>query len=75
MSKTDTKCHHKESDVITVSCSNPKRGKSVERFDLYSYETPMTVGRYIELCKRLGYPRSKACGDINWDLERGFIKI
>jgi hypothetical protein len=76
MSKTDTQCHYEDSAIITVCCkNNPKEGKSVERFDLYSKHTPMTVGLYVELCKELGYPRSKACGDINWDLERGFIEV
>lgn len=70
MSKTDTRCHYEDARIITVCCSNPKRGKSIERFDLYRNHTPTTVGLYVELCKKLGYPRSKACGDINWDLGR-----
>ncbi|MXQ08034.1 hypothetical protein GQ651_09280 [Alphaproteobacteria bacterium GH1-50] len=58
---------------IKVLVPNPKRGKSIGRFD--QYRDGMTVDQYIDACGRLGYPPSKARADIKWDLERNFIEL
>jgi hypothetical protein len=53
--------------IKVIVRSNPKRGKSAERFAVYTRDEDMTVGQALR--------KGATNGDLVWDTEHFFIKI
>jgi len=59
--------------VTLLASVNPKIGKSRERFALY--KQGMTVAEYYWRCECARHEAKRYKSDIEWDLERRFIKL
>jgi hypothetical protein len=69
--RSERRTHSDSTKITIVATTNPKRGKSAERFALY--DTSPTVGEYIAHCEKIGHSRAKALADVRWDESHGFI--
>jgi hypothetical protein len=61
--------------IVLLRSTNPKKGKSAERYALY--RDGMTVQEYTDAVVKAGYSKTFANGDLKWDSgpRHGFIRI